>query len=79
MNIACGGEVVLDYRRLLGRRRNRSLPRREGRWRSARRSVGRTPGTRPGSQYRVPGDEALFGRHRIWVATPNQCGRSDSR
>ena len=33
----------------------------------------------PGSQYRVPCDDALFGRHRVWVAIPNQCGRSDSR
>jgi hypothetical protein len=49
-----GWYVVLEYRRLPGRRRNRSLPRREGRWQSARRSVGRSPGTRPGSQYRVP-------------------------
>ena len=76
MNIAWGfGDVVLEYRRLPGRRPTLSSPRREGRWRSARRSVGRSPELAPGSQHRVPGDEALFGRHRVWVATPNQCGR----
>ena len=32
----------------------------------------------PRSQYRVPGDEALFGGHRVWVASPNQSGRSDN-
>ena len=74
MNIAWGGDVVLEYRRLPCRRPSRSLPRREGRWRSARRSVGRSPGTRAGSQYRVPGDKALFGRHRVWVATPTNAG-----
>jgi hypothetical protein len=79
MNIAWGGDVVLEYRRLPGRRPSRSVPR-EGMSGGDRRD---DPWVRllelaPGSQYRVPGDEALFGRHGVW-ATPNQCRWSGSR
>jgi hypothetical protein len=78
MNIAWGGDVVLECRRLPGRRPSRSLPRRDtGGDRRDDPWVGLLE-LGPGSQYRVPGDE-LFGRHRVWVATHNQCGRSDGR
>ena len=79
MNIAWGGDVVLD----IGATRPspKSVPASGGNVGGDRRD---DPWVRllelaPGSQYRVPGDEALFGRHRVWVGTPNQCGRSDSR
>ena len=77
MNIAWGGEVVLEYRGLRGRRPSQSLPQRECRWRSARRSVSTSPGTRPQDRsIECPGDEALS----VAIASgghSNQCGRSD--
>jgi hypothetical protein len=76
MSIARGGDVVLEYRRL-PRPSPKSVP----------ASGGNVGGERcddpwvrllelaPGSQYRVPGDEALFGRHGVWATQPMQVVR----